>query len=154
MTSEPAPPARAADLAARVDKLPWNGLHTTILVALGAGWLFDSLEVQLFGNAVGPLGEHFHASVFQQDAILAVWLSGILIGALSGGWLTDRFGRRRLFVLTLLWYAAFTMLTAERGSADGLGFFRGTARPDPAQVTGLLDEHPHLGVEPVLRELS
>ncbi|MEU7428351.1 transposase [Streptomyces sp. NPDC040750] len=30
---------------------------------------------------------------------------------------------------------------------------RRTARPDPAQVTALLDEHPHLGVEPVLREL-
>ncbi|WP_328493954.1 transposase [Streptomyces sp. NBC_00414] len=33
-------------------------------------------------------------------------------------------------------------------------FFRGPARPDPAQVTALLDEHPHLGVECVLRELS
>ncbi|MGX1249624.1 putative transposase [Streptomyces ambofaciens] len=34
------------------------------------------------------------------------------------------------------------------------GFFRGTARPDPAQVAALVDEHPHLGVEPVLRELN
>ncbi|AEM84254.1 transposase [Streptomyces violaceusniger] len=33
-------------------------------------------------------------------------------------------------------------------------FFRGPARPDPAQVTALVDAHPHLGVEPVLRELS
>lgn len=41
----------------------------------------------------------------------------------------------------------------ERGPADGLGSFRRAARPDPAQVTALLDEHPHLGVEPVLREL-
>ncbi|MEU3282705.1 IS3 family transposase [Streptomyces antibioticus] len=32
--------------------------------------------------------------------------------------------------------------------------FRGPARPDPAQVTALVDEHPHLGVEPVLRELD
>ncbi|MFF8993346.1 site-specific integrase, partial [Streptomyces sp. NPDC014983] len=30
---------------------------------------------------------------------------------------------------------------------DGLGVFRGAARPDPAQVTALVDEHPHLGVE-------
>jgi hypothetical protein len=36
---------------------------------------------------------------------------------------------------------------------DGLGFFRRSARPDPAQVTALIDEHLHLGVEPVLREL-
>jgi MFS family permease len=106
-------------LEARLDRLPWSPLHTTIMVALGAGWLFDSLEVQLFGNAVGPLGQHFHASVTQQDAILAVWLSGILLGAMTGGRLTDRFGRRRLFVATLWWYAIFTMLT---GTSPALGF--------------------------------
>ncbi|MEV0782548.1 IS3 family transposase [Streptomyces sp. NPDC050423] len=42
----------------------------------------------------------------------------------------------------------------ERRTTDGLGIFRGATRPDPAQVTALLDEHPHLGVECVLRELS
>jgi MFS family permease len=110
----PAPEA----LAARLDRLPWSRAHTTILLALGAGWLFDSLEVSLFGSAVGPLGSHFHATVFQQDAILAVWLGGILLGALAGGHLADRYGRRRLFVLTLLWYAAFTVLT---GLSPALG---------------------------------
>ncbi|HEX5496465.1 MAG TPA: MFS transporter [Mycobacteriales bacterium] len=113
---------RESDLAARLDRLAWNGTHTTVLVALGAGWLFDSFEVQLFGSAVGPLGEHFGASVFQRDAILAVWLGGILLGALSGGRLADRFGRRRMFVLTLLWYAGFTVLT---GTSPTLGFVYG-----------------------------
>lgn len=102
----------SAALGARLDNLPWHRVHTTVLLALGAGWLFDSLEVSLFGSAVGPMATHFHASVFQQDAILAVWLTGILLGALLGGPLADRFGRRRLFVVTLLWYAGFTALTA------------------------------------------
>jgi MFS family permease len=111
--------ARSSDIATRLDRLAWTRLHTTILVALGAGWLFDSLEVQLFSNAVGPLGTYFHASVFQKDAILAVWLAGILLGALAGGPLTDRFGRRRMFMATLLWYAGFTVLT---GLAPSLAF--------------------------------
>ncbi|MGH8994596.1 MAG: MFS transporter [Acidimicrobiales bacterium] len=104
-------PLTQAEVGARLDRLRWSPLHTTILVALGAGWLFDSFEVQMFSNAVGPLGDHFGASVFERDAILAVWLGGILIGALAGGHLADRFGRRRLFVGTLLWYAGFTVLT-------------------------------------------
>ena len=98
-------------VGARLDRAPWQRLHTAILLALGAGWLFDSFEVQIFSSAIGPLGDHFHASVFQRDAVLAVWLGGILLGAVTGGRLADRFGRRRLFVATLLWYAGFTVLT-------------------------------------------
>jgi len=101
----------AAALGRRMDTARWQPLHTTILLALGAGWLFDSFEVQLFSSAIGPMGDHFHASVFQRDAVLAVWLGGILVGAVAGGQLADRFGRRRLFVVTLLWYAGFTALT-------------------------------------------
>ena len=109
----PAPRSISAGdaLGRRLDRAAWQPLHTTILVALGAGWLFDSFEVQMFSSAIGPLGDHFAASVFQRDAVLAVWLGGILLGALAGGRLTDRFGRRRLFVATLLWYAGFTVLT-------------------------------------------
>jgi MFS family permease len=106
-------------VGARLDRLPWSRTHLTILLALGAGWLFDSFEVQVFSSAVGPLGDSFRASVFARDAVLAVWLVGILLGALVGGRLTDRFGRRRLFVLTLLWYAGFTVLT---GLAPSLGW--------------------------------
>jgi MFS family permease len=110
------------DIGARLDRAPWQRLHTTILIALGAGWLFDSLEVQMFSSAVGPLGDHFGASVFERDAVLAVWLGGILLGAVVGGRLADRFGRRRLFVATLLWYAGFTVLT---GLSPNLGFVYG-----------------------------
>lgn len=98
-------------IGARLDRLPWSRLHTTILLALGAGWLFDSFEVQMFSSAIGPLGQHFHADVTQRTAVLALWLTGILVGALAGGRLTDRFGRRRLFVTTLLWYSGFTVAT-------------------------------------------
>ncbi|WP_137123272.1 MFS transporter [Segeticoccus rhizosphaerae] len=107
-----------AGLGARLDRLPWGARHTSIMLALGAGWLFDSFEVQLFSTAIGPLGDTFGASVTERDGVLAVWLVGILLGAVAGGPLTDRFGRRRLFVLTLSWYAGFTVLT---GLAPSLG---------------------------------
>lgn len=96
----------------RLDRLRWNHIHTTLLLALGAGWLFDSLEVNLFSNFVNPIDEHFGVGSNTGQYILYWWLLGILVGAIVGGALADRFGRRRLFVITLLWYACFTMLTA------------------------------------------
>ena len=81
----PSPGNSSPAVGARLDRLPWSRLHTTILFALGAGWLFDSFEVQMFSSAVGPLGDHFGASVLARDALLAVWLSGILLGAAAGG---------------------------------------------------------------------
>ncbi len=114
--------ATETDLGRRLDDAAWRRLHTTILIALGAGWLFDSFEVQIFSSAVGPLGDHFGASMFERDAVLAIWLVGILFGAVVGGRLADRFGRRRLFVATLLWYAGFTVLT---GLSPNLSFVYG-----------------------------
>ncbi|PZS03544.1 MAG: hypothetical protein DLM56_09100 [Pseudonocardiales bacterium] len=116
--------ATETGIGARLDGAPWQRLHTTILIVLGAGWLFDSFEVQIFSSAVGPLGDHFGASVFQRDAVLAVWLGGILLGAVVGGRLADRYGRRRLFVATLLWYAGFTVLTGLSPNLDFVYGFR------------------------------
>jgi MFS family permease len=99
-------------LEQRLDRLRWNHVHTTLLLALGAGWLFDALEVNLFSNFVNPIDEHFGVGSNTGQYILYWWLLGILVGAMTGGALADRFGRRRLFVVTLLWYACFTMLTS------------------------------------------
>lgn len=102
----------ARSIGTRLDTLRWSHMHAGLLIALGAGWMFDSLEVNLVGSVINPLSEHFHASTGQASRVFWVWLLGILFGAMAGGRLADHFGRRRLFVVTLLWYAAFTVLTA------------------------------------------
>ncbi len=98
-------------LGQRLDRLRWSRRHTTILLALGIGWLFDSLEVNMVGNFINPLDAHFHATALSGQFVTFSWLIGIFFGALVGGQLADRFGRRKLFVATLVWYASFTIIT-------------------------------------------
>ena len=114
----------AESIGARLDRLRWSGTHLSILMALGAGWLFDSLEVNLVGSVIKPLSEHFQATVEQSSRIFWVWLLGVLFGALAGGVLADRFRRRRLFLVTLLWYSGFTVLTAASPNLEVLYVLR------------------------------
>lgn len=100
------------DAALRLDRLPWKPLHTRITLALGIGWLLDSFEVNVIGNILGLLQKLWHLTTIEASLLVSVWLGGIMLGAVLFGWLTDRFGRRRLFTLTLLFYSACTLLCA------------------------------------------
>lgn len=101
----------AASLGGRLDRMPWSPRHRRIVLALGAGWLFDSLEVNLVGGVINPMENYFHVGPLTGQFVIFSWLVGILVGAVTGGQLADRIGRRRMFVLTLLWYACLTVLT-------------------------------------------
>ncbi|WP_230961724.1 MFS transporter [Burkholderia thailandensis] len=54
----------------------------------------------------------WHLSNAQASWILSIWFVGIMAGAYGFGYLADRYGRKRLFLITLLLYGTFTFLTA------------------------------------------
>ncbi len=96
----------------RLDRLSWTRLHTRVTLALGIGWLLDSFEVNVIGNVLGVLKKLWSLTDVQASALVTVWLVGIMVGALFFGYLADRFGRRKLFILTLLLYSTFTVISA------------------------------------------
>jgi MFS family permease len=104
--------ATSLSLGQRLDRLPWKPLHTRITLALGIGWLLDSFEVNIVGNVLSILQKLWRVTAVEASALVTVWLVGIMIGALLFGYLADRFGRRKLFILTLLLYSSFTVLSA------------------------------------------
>ena len=101
-----------SELLRRLDARGWNRVHTAITAALGIGWLLDAFEVTIVNNVIGALRDLWHLTNLQASWILSVWFVGIMVGAYLFGYLADRFGRRRLFLLTLLLYGLFTFLTA------------------------------------------
>ena len=99
-------------LLSRLDVATWNRVHTVITAALGIGWLLDAFEVTIVNNIIGALRDGWRLTNLQASWILSIWFLGIMVGAYLFGYLADRFGRRRLFLLTLLLYGLFTFLTA------------------------------------------
>ncbi len=110
------------DIPARLDRLPWTGFHTLVVTALGITWILDGLEVTLAGSIAGALQESpvLHFSAAEVGAVGSAYLAGAVLGALLFGYLTDRFGRRKLFFVTLGVYLTGTAATA--GSWDFWSF--------------------------------
>ena len=105
-------PEIVSDVQPRLDRLPWSGWHTKVVFALGFGWLLDSLESNIIGSVLGILLTIWHFTPLQGSLTVSVWLVGIMIGAVVFGYLSDRFGRKQVFLLTLLWYGSFTVACA------------------------------------------
>jgi MFS family permease len=102
------------DIPARLDRLPWSGFHTLVVVALGITWVLDGLEVTVGGSIATALHDSpiLHLSDAEIGAAATAYLLGNVSGALAFGWLTDRLGRKRLFTVTLGLYLIATAATA------------------------------------------
>jgi MFS family permease len=114
------------DLPQRLDRLPWSRWHWTVVGGLGITWILDGLEVTIVG-AVGPrLQEHATLALSSQEigTAASAYLGGAVAGAILFGDLTDRFGRKRLFLITLTWYLVFTLATAASWDVWSFALFR------------------------------
>ncbi len=87
---------------ARLDRLPWARFHWLIVVGLGVSWILDGLEIQIVSQA----GFKADLGLTNADvgALGSVYLIGEVVGALFFGRITDRVGRRKVFILTLAIY--------------------------------------------------
>src|SRR5437763_4501749 len=103
-----------SDVPARLDRLPWTRFHTLVVVALGITWVLDGLEVTITGSIAGALEDSpvLHFTPTQVGLAASLYLVGGVSGALFFGYLTDRLGRRKLFMVTLGLYLAATAATA------------------------------------------
>jgi MFS family permease len=108
------------NIPARLDRLPWAKFHWMVVVGLGTVWILDGLEVTIVG-AIAPRltekGSGIAITTAQIGTAAAVYVAGACAGALFFGQLTDRFGRKRLFLLTLGVYIVATLATAASWTA-------------------------------------
>jgi len=114
------------NIPARLDRLPWTRFHTLVVVALGTAWVLDGLEVTVAGSIAGALEDSpvLRFSAVEVGLVGSAYLAGAVSGALFFGYLTDRLGRKKLFMLTLGLYLAATAATALSWDLWSFALFR------------------------------
>src|SRR5436305_4270704 len=102
-------------IPARLDRLPWSRFHWLVVIGLGTVWILDGLEVTIVG-AIAPRmiekGSGISITTGGIGTAAAIYVAGACVGALFFGQLTDRFGRKKLFIVTLGVYIVATVATA------------------------------------------
>ncbi len=102
-------------IPARLDRLPWARFHWMVVIGLGTVWILDGLEVTMVGSVATQLtmkGSGIELTTGQIGVAAAAYVAGACLGALFFGQLTDRFGRKKLFLITLTVYILATVATA------------------------------------------
>jgi MFS family permease len=99
---------------ARLDRLPWSRFHWRVVIALGITWVLDGLEITVASTIADRLRDAATLGLTSSQVGLgaSLYLLGEVGGALYFGRLTDKVGRRKLFLLTLGVYLIGNALTA------------------------------------------
>jgi len=121
-----------ATIAAREQAQPQalSGASWRALVASFLGWLFDGYETYAL-ILVAPVAlrqllpqDQLASLPIYIGGLLAVTLVGWATGGIIAGVLADYIGRKRVLMLSILWYALFTGLTAFAPSYVGFAILR------------------------------
>ena len=121
-----------ATAAARLDRLPSTKYVWTLVILLSFGAFFEIYDLALSA----PLGLGLTtAGIFHKGAgglfglsdqatFVAVTFSGLFVGTLGFSAAADRFGRRPIFTVALLWYALSTVVMGFQSAAVWIDVWR------------------------------
>jgi putative MFS transporter len=98
--------------AARLDRLPISSFHRDIVRLLAYIFFFELGDLNSFAFAAPGVRQAWHLSIGTISFITSASFVGMFIGATTGGWFSDRVGRKRALVLTTVWYSGCSLLNA------------------------------------------
>jgi putative MFS transporter len=110
--------------AARLDRLPVTSVHRQIMWIVAIVFFFELADLNTFAFAAPAVMKSWNLSVSTISHIVSWTFFGMFLGAITGGWFSDRLGRKRALLLTTAWYSGFSLLNAGVQGTIGLSATR------------------------------
>ena len=116
--------AESVNVSGRLERLPMTSYQRRVFAAVATAWLADQVNVALLVFLIGPLASYFNLTKVQIGLLASMTFLGQLIGNLMAGYISDRFGRRLAFQLTMLIWGLGSFLAAGATGLVTLMLFR------------------------------
>lgn len=103
---------QAASIGARLERLPTTSVHRTVFLALSFAYFFELGDLNTFAYAAPAVIRTWGITVNTVALITSASFGGMFLGAVAGGVIADRIGRKPGLIWSLLVYAGFSFVNA------------------------------------------
>ncbi|MGE7184614.1 MFS transporter [Peribacillus sp. NPDC006672] len=120
---------------------------TIIIILLFIGMTLSYIDKASINVAIIPIQKALHLNSFETGLVLSIFFFSYALMHPIGGWLTDKYGARKVLVLSILAFSLFTTFTSFAWSFASLLLFRflfgiGEGSVFPASIRSISDNFP------------
>ncbi|MBX9709764.1 MAG: MFS transporter [Xanthobacteraceae bacterium] len=116
--------AQVADIAGRLERLPLTSYQKGIFAIIATAWFFDSMDLGALTFVLGSIKQTFQLSTAEAGLLSSMSFLGMFLGAASAGLLADRFGRSRVFQVSMIFWGLGSLFCGLSTTATMLGASR------------------------------
>ena len=113
-----------AALVARLERLPITRRLLLIRIIIGSATFFDAYTVLVIAFAMPQLVTEWNLGPAQVGAILSAGYVGQLIGAVTFGWIAEKFGRMNTLLITIVLFVSMDVACLFAWSGTSILIFR------------------------------
>jgi putative MFS transporter len=106
--------------AARLDRLPIGSFQKRIMWLVAYAYFFELGDLNNFGFVAPELRVQWGMSISTVGLVTSSAFVGMFVGAISGGWISDKIGRKKALLLTTALFSIFSLLNAFVWNVSGL----------------------------------
>jgi len=113
-----------AGVAARLERLPMTGYQRSLFGIIATAWFFDSMDLGLMTFVLGSIKAEFGLTAAQAGMLASSSFLGMFLGAAIAGLLADRFGRKPVFQVSMIFWGVGSLMCGLADNVTTLMLYR------------------------------
>lgn len=111
-------------VGARLERLPMSGYQRKLFAIIATAWFFDSMDLGLMTFVLGSIKAEFGLSASQAGLLASSSFFGMFLGAAIAGMLADKFGRKPVFQISMIFWGVGSFMCGFAHDVNSLMAYR------------------------------